>query len=519
MAASITISEPGPAPPWATAELRLRKAVGEWIARSMARQRRVPWQGGHDEGSYAASWFGYYALTGDGAALDFLRWLRDGWLAWAREDLIHGYYPAGEVHHQPENFIFFLPRLWQVDANSAIAAALDDAAHHTGNWVEGVPPWYDWERHRFRSWRLGTREVRADPPDDLERPDHFRIIQMALCAYRCVEDERYLELARDFCGRWARDILDTDPLPAVGLFTPNPAPRTYPESALQAVDCPLDARVELHIAAGTVDVLLDLFFLRGEHELAQAARKILADGFRHVGDPNSHPLAAALRRYRIALRDASFDDEIAARIRADDGEQQAAILLGPARGAHPAGLGRRFDQVQWMLEAGDGWRADARPSPPALALAWDATGDEQLAAQAMTMAAQRIELAAGVLTDGREHGCGGRTVSAVASGHGRNAGIGEVTGVLYPLAMGAARHFGADTPQVTFRHAGAPGLPEKCATLWRAGWSPSLLIYNGGPESRQLEARVAPLSQGQAESSEEVSLPAGCLCELQFDND
>jgi hypothetical protein len=511
-----TISRTHQPPAWAAAELRLRKAMADWIARSMARQRRVSWQGGHDEGSFVASWFGYYLLTGDSQVLDFLRWLGGGWLAWAGDSLVHGYYPAGEVHHQPENFIFFLPRLWQVDPNPAVAQALDDAAHHAGNWVEGIPPWYDWERHRFRSWRLGTREVADRPPDDLERPDHFRIIQMALCAYRAGGDERYLALARDFCIRWAHDILSAELLPAVSRPASQGATGSGSDTAGQAAAGSLDERVELHIAAGTTDVLLDVFALSGEPDLARAAKKVLVDGLAHVGEPNGHPLCAALRRYRISTGDTSRDEEIRARIECEESDVEAGMLTGPPRGAHPAGLGRRFDQVQWVVKAGDDWRRDERPSPPALALAWDVTGDEWLAAEAMTMAAQRIELAASALRDGREHGCGGRTVSAVASGHGRNAGIGEATGVLYPLALGAARQFAVDQPQITVTHEGKPGLPEKCATLWRHGPPPSLGVYNGGDKPCAVAIRIQPLDGRNPEAEQELSLAPGCLCQLSI---
>ena len=504
---SVTTSQTIAPPQWAAAQLRLRKAMADWIARSMTRQRRLPWQGGHDEGSFVASWFGYHLLTGDTEVLAFLRWLREEFLDWAPVHLLHGYYAAGEVHHQPESFIFFLPRLWQADPDSRVAAALDDAAHHAGNWIEGIPPWYDWERHRFRSWRLGTREVHAQPPDNLERPDHFRIIQMALCAYRAVGDKRYLDLARDFCGRWAREILDEDALPAVRLFGSGHAEDTHPAGQVQAAGASADSRLELHVGAGTADVMLDLFTLTGDETLTAAVRKMLAAGIAHVGEPYAHPLAAAFRSYRIATGDTTFDADVADRVHAVAQDLDCSMLIGPPSGSHPMGIGRRRDQVRWLV-SGDSetWREDLRSSPPALALAWDITGDERLAAEAMTIAAQRMELAAGALRDGRDHGCGGRSVSAVASGHGRNAGIGEVTGVLYPLALGACRRFGADMPQVCIERAGGLGLPDGCAALWRQGRPPSVRLYNGSEEAVSLTLRfTAAEHEGTAAVHEETA--------------
>ena len=506
-----------PAPAWAHAQLRLRSAVGAWIRASMARQRLVPWQGGHDEGAFTASWFGCHLLAGDDAVPDFLRWLRDGFLQWAQENLVHGYYPEGEVHHQPENFIFFLPRLWAIDPDPSVAAALDDAAHHAGNWVADVPPWYDWEHHRFRSWRLGTRSVGAAPPDDLERPDHFRIIQMVLCAFRAQGDERYLDLARDFCGRWARDILAADTLPAVRPLSQDDAAAVYPADLVQAAEAPPEARLELHVGAGTTDVLLDLFSVVHDENLAAAARKILAGGVNHVGEPYSHPLAAALRRYRIATGDTSLDAEIVRLVGSAHAEVEAAMLIGAPSGPHPMGIGQRRDQVRWLVSAdGERWHPERRPSPPALALAWDITGDERLAAQAMSMAAGRMELAASALDDGRGHACGGRSVSAVASGHGRSAGIGEVTGVLYPLVLGAFRCFGADQPQVVVCRDHGPGLPEGCGALWRHGRPPTLLVCNVGEEPARLVVKATPAMREARPAPREVALEPGELVELEI---
>jgi hypothetical protein len=507
---TITTSQTSEPPQWAAAQLRLRKAMADWIARSTARQRHVPWQGGHDEGSFVASWFGYYLLTGDTEVLAFLRWMREGFLDWAPAHLLHGYYASGEAHHQPENFIFFLPRLWHADPHSRVAAALDDAAHHAGNWIEGIPPWYDWERHRFRSWRLGTREVSTHPPDDLERPDHFRIIQMALCAYRAVRDERYLDLAQDFCSRWARDILDEDTLHAVRLFGSGHAQDMYPADWVQAASGSADSRLELHIAAGTADVMLDLFKLTGDETLAAAVRKLLAAGIAHVGEPYAHPLAAAFRSYRIATGDTLFDADVADRVHAAGHNLECSMLIGPPSGPHPMGIGQRRDQVRWLV-SGDGetWREDLRSSPPALVLAWDITGDERLAAEAMTMAAQRMELAFGALRDGRDHGCGGRSVSAVASGHGRSAGIGEVTGVLYPLALGACRRFGADMPQVCIEREAGPGLPEGCAALWRHGRPPSVRLYNGTKQAVSLTLRFTAAAHEETATVKKITLAPG----------
>ena len=47
-------------------------------------------------------------------------------------------------------------------------ASVEDFAHHLGNWVDGVPDWYDWKTHNFRSTWLGTREIRGFQPYDYQ---------------------------------------------------------------------------------------------------------------------------------------------------------------------------------------------------------------------------------------------------------------------------------------------------------------------------------------------------------------
>ena len=201
-------------PPWASAMLDLMSAMDGWIAASIKRSRHCAWLGGHDEGTFTSSWFAYYQLTGDRRVLDFLHFMRDGFLEFAKRAFHHGYYAEGEAHHQPEPFIFFLTRLFHLDpSDRAVAAALEHAAEHVGNWVEGLPPWYDWTAHRFRSWRIGTQHVQATSPWNHEVPDHMRFVQMAVVAFLATKRTRYLDLARDYANKWAKLILEHGPIP------------------------------------------------------------------------------------------------------------------------------------------------------------------------------------------------------------------------------------------------------------------------------------------------------------------
>ena len=105
----------GQIPAWAKAMRQLREEMGAWIKRSLSYNRKIPWLGGHDEGTHLSSWFGYYLLSGDERVSDFLKWMGDSWHEWAEKNLHHGYYAEGEAHHQPETFLIFLTRMLHLD--------------------------------------------------------------------------------------------------------------------------------------------------------------------------------------------------------------------------------------------------------------------------------------------------------------------------------------------------------------------------------------------------------------------
>ncbi len=546
-----------PRPPWADAFFAARDEMRRWIAHAFKRHAPVPYAGGHDEGSFIASWFGFHQLFGAPAALDFARSLRDGVAAWAREHMRHGFFREGEAHHQTEIFTCFLARLWQVAPDDATAELIVDAAHHIGNWVEGIPAWYDWERHRFLSWRIGTETVGSGASSGYEVPDHFRLLQIALVAHRITGEQRYLDLCAAYAARWTRAILDAPAgRPPTVLYSGGAeADRDevlYASGAHHQGDSALE-RVEPHVPAGTIDVLLDLHALTGDEACALAARRLCEALLPALTDPHSNPPGALLNRYRAAIGDASLDRDIlgcmsagidqllegldgmlsflaktrvsgyalaAARLyaalvdnpfaadRLEERAERYRELVGerPQMGARTetpamvietlsrkpvAGIGKRRDMVRWGWENELGaLRPTSSPPPPSLMLAWQITGDEALAERALRLVADRMALARSALRDGRSHGCAGSTIGAVASGHGRDGGYGNVTGTLLPLAGGMLRDLAQERPTVRFRRGdGAEHLPAEVASLVRLHprAEAQVRLYNDAREPLSLE--------------------------------
>ena len=513
------MSDPGAKVPWASALLDLTAAMEAWISSSIKRNRHAAWLGGHDEGTFTSSWFAYYMLTGDRRVLDFLHFMRDGFLEFAKRSFHHGYYAEGEAHHQPEPFIFFLARLFHLDpSDQAVAAALEDAAEHVGNWVEGVPPWYDWTAHRFRSWKIGSKRVEAAHPWNHEVPDHMRFVQIAVLAFLATKRTRYLDFAQDHASKWAKLILEHDPIP--GYLFADADLSSYPDELQRKVGMSEIENVELHVSAGTVDTLLDLYEIAALPLYADAAKKLLGRALPGLTDPYCQPVAAQLLKYREATGDTAFDAAVLDAVSSMDEafEPESALLIVDDRQEpHPMGLGRRRDAVKWGYRVRDGGIVEERgPSPAALMLAYRITGRHRWLVSALRNAARRLRLACRVLPDGRQHGCAGATVGAVASGHGRACGIGSVTATLAPAAFGAYRFANGERLKVRYEQPdGSVGLPSGVAALFEPGVDgpPAVALCNASSSSALVRVVTDKRPDGF-----EVTVPAGHETRVEVDS-
>ena len=547
-------------PEWAGAFYDARDQMRAWVNDSLRRNRPVPYHGGHDEGTFISSWFGFHRLFGCPEAIDFARHMRDGFSEWSREHLKHGFYPEGEAHHQTEIFTFFLCRLWRVAPDDETAELIVDAAHHIGNWVEGFPRWYDPDECRFLSWRIGTESVGSGAQAGYEVPDHFRLLQMALVARAITGEQRYLDLCTDYADRWAEAIINSpvDQPPTIIRSGESEADREDVMSAVGAHhqgDSPLE-RVEPHVPAGTVDVLLDLYEITGEQRYADASRRICEALLPALTDPYSNPPGALLTRYRTATGDRSLDEVASERLRAGIQETLAGLdgmlkflkqtrvsgyaltaarlyaslsdnpfaedlledyadryerLVGerPITGTRAetpalivetlnitpvAGIGKRRDMVRWGWESASGsLRQTFALPPPSLMAGYMIEGDELLATRALQTVATRMALASTSLRDGRDHGCAGSTIGAVASGHGRDGGYGNVTGAFFPLAAGMVRRLCQEEPLVRYRQSeDQEYLPDSVAALVRSlpAAGAEVLLWNDSDEPVSLEVAL-----------------------------
>jgi len=162
----------------------------------------------HEAGGQLRIAFPHVFVTGREDVYEYMKTLMEHRKAYTDTHYYHGFPDCAEVHHEIETFLYFqnAMALYRFPGYEAAIASVLDVAEHTGNWVSGVPAWYDWEKHGFTSTYLGGREVRNYPPHDYQEANHFRFLNEAAVAYRLTGEERYLQLIADYSDRWCRHI-------------------------------------------------------------------------------------------------------------------------------------------------------------------------------------------------------------------------------------------------------------------------------------------------------------------------
>ncbi|MBT6145704.1 MAG: hypothetical protein HOH74_09755 [Gemmatimonadetes bacterium] len=477
---------------------RLQQDVGRWLTQSSLKDGPQRNQGGEDEANYALTWFPHFLITGDGAVLARCRSLLADLAGWVAADCLHGYEPEAEAHHGTEPFLLFLPRyLGLVPDDHVARSLLEDAAHHVGNWVPEIPPWYDYERDVFRGYSIGSRVVDDAPQYQVELTEHLRFVHIALAAHRVLGDDRYLQWALRYGGKRAERLVKaSDPLPLgwdldgteLHWQDAGTRPQFGGMCALghKISGDPLGG-VENHLASGAVMAYADLYAASGDVLFQQAARRIVEPLIGQLADPFGDPAAAAVSHYRIAFGDTSYDAAALQAINSAPPQNDAPwVLMEPEeRKRREPGIGKRSDMLYWGEFSEDGSARPLRePSTAASTLAFQISGDVAYARRALQGAARKFGIALRILRGGREHADMGGAICSVAAGHGRNWGTGAVTGCYGSLLLGCQEIRGAVEPAVHLRDAdGIARVPHGMLSLVRPAVGPEageLLLFNGG---------------------------------------
>ncbi len=462
--------------------LGLRQEMSRWLGQSRRVDGPGPNGGGEDEANYSLAWFPHYLVTGEAGVPEHFRELLDALAGWVDRECHQGYEAEAEAHHGTEPFLLFLPRYLGLFPEDATAVRLLlDAARHIGNWGDGVPDWFDYDRNCFHHYRIGSRVVGSDPAEAYEVAEHLRFVHIALAAYRVSGDARYFDWAVRYGAEWARRLREAPagPLPVMwtqdgdGVYRDERSTRAQRgmSAASHHADGDPLVGVEVLLASGAIYALGDLYALTGDAALHDAARRIAEPMVSQLGDPYVDPGAAAVAYYRLAFEDETLDESIREEIGglppASDDE---LVMTFPERHRRVArGVGRRNDMIHWGRTRDDGAISPADdPCAATLALAYQLTGDTSYAERAFGQARTKLMMARRVLRGGREHADMGGAVCSVAAGHGRNWGIGAVTGCYGQLSLGTREAMGRVAPSIDVADSdGAARIPESVLSLVR----------------------------------------------------
>jgi len=212
------------------------------------------------------------------------------------ENYFHGYPDETESHHQIETFIYFQNPLFHLSSiGSEVAlASIEDVAHHAGNWVSGIPAWYNWDEHLFRSYWLGTRSIRDYSPYDYQEANHFRIISTAIASYIGTENERYLQLAVDYANRWCEHIekcAETEDLISTIIVPEGADLKSGSDTKYSYSEPSVSANRAYDLFGG----LIDIWRITGEKRYLTCARDLLDQFFEHT-DAGYPPYGASKSR-------------------------------------------------------------------------------------------------------------------------------------------------------------------------------------------------------------------------------
>ncbi|MBM4084012.1 MAG: hypothetical protein FJ272_04405, partial [Planctomycetes bacterium] len=334
--------------------------LGAWIARCLAELKDAPPTDGHDQGTFMLPWTLHIVARQNDEALEFMLRqrdrIRDHFVA--KDKWRHGYWRMSEAHHGTEHFELFLGALWRLRPTDAdTVAQFVDAAEHFGDWSDAVEPWFDWESGLYRSMYFGADGLRLEPGMDLNVPDHFRCVSIALHAHEMTGETRYLDLARGHAGRWADAILGQEHLP-VGLLAKGPVSDLSDQSdatyrrfagAVGSLDDHV-GRAENLLASGAVNALLKLWQLTQDARFRQAAERLLDVIAPQAADPDAIPAVDLLRAYTATTGDPRYLGHVREAMKGLNPFDIRELAIAPSvkRERKPHGIGKRADMPDWF---------------------------------------------------------------------------------------------------------------------------------------------------------------------------
>lgn len=408
---------------------RFRQEVIDWAEEAMGVLPDLLPDNSHDGGTFTVGFMPVLNKRKDAVLIKGILNYRDAMEKHFRETDLwrHGYWHMNEAHHGTEHFEIFLGSLFNMmPEDETTIDQIEDAAEHIGRWSDSFDEWYDWDKHLFKSFYLGSDGIIEKQGSRINLPDHLRFANIALLAWNATHNDRYLDFSRDYAGHWA-DAITHSSIP-FGINSDGPITDTdkfseyFPEIGQAKTIDEID-RIENIIASGGVNLFLRMYEITGEERYINTVCLLMDKAMIHCSDPDAAVLASLALDYKKAVGDDKYIDVLKDSIGQNLSiVERVSLIPGTDSRMKPSGFGKRSDMPTWHHDG-----ILRKFNPVSL---WIAADDEVMKIHALDLSRTYIRLARRVWPPVAFHGCSAQSISAVARGHGRDNGTGVVTAIL-----------------------------------------------------------------------------------------
>ena len=442
-----------------------------------------------DNANYCISLFQNYLIEPNEKVKIFLQHLGQALINWAKNNINNGYFGMVDVHHGTELFLGFLPRYIDIFPDDQNAKNLIlDVAEHIGNWSKNSNDWFDYSNNNFKSWYFGTNGIHQNASYNYNTADHLRLVHIALIAWEISSDKKFLEWAYEYSSEFAKRIVLAEKNVPVAwnrewkeFFHED---MTSKEERLLSAnhhhlsENPISG-IENLLASGAIYIFGYLYNKNKDKIFKDAAKVILNNLMPYLTNPYSDTIGVVLNYYRFTFNDYSYDQTILDYLQKIPPEHNNEIMLGfpENENVRLKGIGNRKDMIYWYyLEKLEAKHTDEPPTS-FFTLAYNITGKIEFAERALKTASRKIKIASSILRSGHEHSDSGKLYSSVISGHGRNWGVGSITGCYPSLFIGSDENLGIFNYKFKFL---SKTLSSGCLPVVRSllDYKTELLFYN-----------------------------------------
>ena len=442
-----------------------------------------------DNANYCTSLFSDHLIDPNESNRMFLLYMGKQLFDWADKKLQNGYFNMEDVHHGAELFLGFLPRYIDLFPEDSKAKELIiNVANYTGNWNNLTDEWYNYSLKNFNSWRLGSAGIDQNDQYKFNTADHLRFVHISLLAWRISSDQKYLDWSLNYSREFAKRIGESNDIIPVAwdchwnkffsVDMKSPEEQFLAANHHHLKNDPISG-IENLLASGAIYIFGQMYIITKDNIFLNASKKIIKNITPFLTKPQSDNVGIIISYYRNIFSDYSYDKLILDSLSQIPPSDSSEIMLTfpQTEKVRKSGLGNRKDMIYWFTFDLLGSKEFQEPPTSYFSLLYNITGNVEYAERAFSTAAKKIKIASSLLRSGFEHSDSGKHLSSVISGHGRNWGVGAVTGCYSKLIVGSNENLGIADYLIKFK---SPTLKAGCLPLIRElpDNKSELILYN-----------------------------------------